>query len=438
MGGRLEGWNHGQDSRPSFETRRKDAALLRYYGVVGGQGGRIGLQRLIPTSEIKMLKLDHTDAPTTEDYATVYVAFELSKAKWKLGVMVPGSAKMSRYTIAGGDLATLAARFAAARTKAARTGKPVRIVSCYEAGFDGHWLHRWLTDQGVINHEIDPASIQVSRRARRAKTDRIDLEQLMRALLAFLRGEPRVCSVVHVPAVEDEDRKRRNRERERMLKERTAHTNRIKGLLHAQGIRDAMPLKPGFLDKLAGLRTGDGRPLPQRLKEEIAREHERLCLVHKQLAVLEANSRAEQRAAAPGSAEAKTVHLAQLKGIGPVGGQGLVNEVFYRTFNNRREVGSYFGLVGMPYDSGDSQRDQGISKAGNHRARELAIELAWLWVRHQPDNDLTLWFRKRVGDIKGRIRRIAIVAVARKLMVALWRYLETGVVPTGAVLHPSL
>jgi transposase len=388
--------------------------------------------------EIKMLKLDRTDTPTTDEYATVYVAFELSKAKWKLGMMLPGSAKMSRYTIVGGDLAALAERLATARTKAARTGKPVRIVSCYEAGFDGHWLHRWLTDQGVINYEIDPASIQVSRRARRAKTDRIDLEQLMRALRAFLRGEPRVCSVVHVPAVEDEDRKHRNRERERMLKERTAHTNRIKGLLHAQGIRDAMPLKPGFLDQLAGLRTGDGRPLPQRLKEEVVREHERLCLVHKQLAVLEAASRAEQRAAAPGSAEAKTVHLAQLKGIGPVGGQGLVNEVFYRTFNNRRQVGAYFGLVGMPYDSGDSQRDQGISKAGNHRARELAIELAWLWVRHQPGNDLTIWFHKRVGDIKGRIRRIAIVAVARKLMVALWRYLETGVVPTGAVLRPSL
>src|SRR5713226_6930206 len=311
-----------------------------------------------------MTKLDRTDAPATTEYATVHLVFELSKAKWKLGIMLPSSEKLSRYTIAGGDLNALASRLADARAKAARCGKPVRIVSCYEAGFDGHWLHRWLTDQGVINHVIDPASIQVNRRARRAKTDRIDLEQLMRALLALLRGEPRVCSVVHVPAVEDEDRKRRNRERERMLKERTAHTNRIKGLLHAQGIRDAMPLKPGFLDKLAGLRTGDGRPLPQRLKEEIAREHERLCLVHKQLAVLEANSRAEQRAAAPGSAEAKTVHLAQLKGIGPVGGQGLVNEVFYRTFNNRREVGSYFGLVGMPYDSGDSQRDQGISKAG--------------------------------------------------------------------------
>jgi transposase len=388
--------------------------------------------------EIKMLKLDHTDTPTTDDYATVYVAFELSKAKWKLGVMLPGSGKMSRYTIAGGELTALAARLATARTKAARTGKPVRIVSCYEAGFDGHWLHRWLTDQGVVNYEIDPASIQVNRRARRAKTDRIDLEQLMRALVAYLRGEPRVCSVVHVPGVEDEDRKRRNRERERLLKERTAHTNRIKGLLHAQGIRDVMPLKPGFLDNLDGLRTGDGRPLPRRFKEEIVREHERLCLAHKQLAVLEADSRAEQRAAAPGSAEAKTVRLAQLKGIGPVGGQGLVNEVFYRSFDNRRQIGSYFGLVGVPYDSGDSRRDQGISKAGNHRARELAIELAWLWVQHQPDSELTHWFRERVRDIKGRVRRIAIVAVARKLMVALWRYLETGVVPTGAVLRPSL
>ncbi len=263
-----------------------------------------------------MIKIDRTDAPTTDEYATVYVAFELSKSKWKLGVMIAGSEKMSRYTIGGGDLAALTARLVAARTKAERSGKPVRFVSCYEAGFDGHWLHRWLTDQGVVNYEIDPSSIAVNRRARRAKTDRIDLEQMMRALLAYLRGEPRVCSVVRVPTIEDEDRKRRNRERERLLKERTAHTNRIKGLLHAQGIRDAMPLKAGFIDKLDSLRTGDSRALTGRLREEIVREHERLCLVSRQLAALEASSRGEQRAAAPGSAEAKIVHLAQLKGIG--------------------------------------------------------------------------------------------------------------------------
>jgi transposase len=385
-----------------------------------------------------MTNLDRTDAPASAEYATVHLVFELSKAKWKLGVLLPGSQKLSRYTIAGGDLMALTGRLADARTKAGRCGKPVRIVSCYEAGFDGHWLHRWLTSQGVINHEIDPASIQVNRRARRAKTDRIDLEQLMRTLLAYERGEPRVCSVLHVPTEEDEDGKRRNRERDYLVDERTAHTNRIRGLLHAQGIRDVMPLKSDFIASLESLRTGDGRPLPAKLKTEIVREHGRLCLVVRQLREIEGQSRAELRAAQPGSREAKTVMLAKLKGIGMVGGQGLVNEVFYRSFDNRRQVGSYIGLTGTPYNSGASERDQGISKSGNRRARELAIELAWLWLYHQPGSELTRWFRERVRDLKGRPRRVAIVALARKLMVALWRYLTTGLVPTGAVLRPSL
>jgi transposase len=384
-----------------------------------------------------MTSLDHTDTPASVDYATVYIAFELSKAKWMLGVILPGAKKLSRYTIPGGDVAALAVRLAEWRRKAALGGKPVRMLSCYEAGFDGHWLHRWLTDQGVVNHEIDPSSIEVNRRARRAKTDRIDLERMMRALLDLLRGEPQACRVVHVPSVEDEDRKRRSRARERLLKERTAHTNRIKGLLHGQGIRDALPLKPGFVKSLESVRTGDGRLLPSGLKQEIVYEHERLSLVNKQLALLEASSKAERRAAAPGSAEAKVVQLATLKGIGPVGGQRLVHEVFYRDFDNRRQVGSYLGLTGTPYNSGSSVREQGIGKAGNRRARETAIEIAWLWLSHQPDSELSNWFRNRVGDIKGRIRRIAIVAMARKLMIALWRYLNTGVVPTGAVLHPT-
>lgn len=384
-----------------------------------------------------MIKLDRIDAPAAAEHATVYLAFELSKAKWKLGVLLPGSQKLSRYTIGGGDLAALAARLGDMRKKAAAGGRPVRVLSCYEAGLDGHWLHRWLTGQGVINHEIDPSSIEVNRRARRAKTDRIDLEKLMRTLLAYLRDEPRVCSMVHVPSVEDEDRKRRSRERERLIKERTAHVNRIKGLLHGQGIRDVRPLDRSFIENLASLRTGDGHPLPVRLKEEIAREHERLRLVARQFGELEAQSRTELRAAQPGSPEARITQLIDLKGIGPVGGQGLVNEVFYRDFDNRRQVGSYFGLTGTPYDSGQRSREQGISKSGNRRARELAIELAWLWTVHQPDSALTRWFRERVRDIRGRIRRIAIVALARKVMVALWRYLTTGVIPTGAVLHPS-
>ena len=383
------------------------------------------------------MRADHTDAPAGCEYATVYVAFELSKSKWHLGVMTPSSEKMSRYRIDGGDLAALSGVLARVRAKAEQLEKPVRILSCYEAGLDGHWLHRWLADHGVANCTIDASSIEVSRRARRAKTDRIDLALLMRAFLAHVRGEPGVCSVVRVPTPEDEDRKRRTRERERLLMERTAHTNRIKGLLHGQGIRDAMPLKPGFLPDLDKVRTGDGRPLPPHLKDEIRREHERLLLVHKQIRALEAQNIAAHHASAAGSVEAKVVQLAQLRGIGPLIAQVLANEVFYRDFKNRRQVGSCFGLTDMPYDSGRSRRQQGISKAGNHRARTSAIELAWLWLKHQPDSELSRWFCERVGVVKGRIRKIAIVALARKLMVALWRYLETGLIPTGAVMRPS-
>lgn len=387
-----------------------------------------------------MSKLDRTDAPVAAEYGTVHVAFELSKKTWKVGILLPGSAKLSRYAIAGGDLVELTKLLGLARERAERSsGKPIRILSCYEAGYDGHWLHRWLTEQGVINHEIDPSSIEVSRRARRAKTDRIDLEKLMRTFLAHLRGEPRACSVVHVPSVEDEDRKRRNRERDRLKQERTAHSNRIKGLLHAQGIRDAQPMMRGFIAGLDRVHTGDGRPLPLKLKQEIVREHTRLLLVDQQLKELEVSSMAEVKAAAavPGSAEAKIEQLIELDGLGPVGSQGLVNEVFYRSFANRRQVGACFGLTGTPFNSGNSERDQGISKAGNRRARALALELAWLWLRHQPDSELSRWFRTRVGDQKGRVRRIAAVALARKLMVALWRYLTTGVVPAGATLRQA-
>ena len=384
-----------------------------------------------------MTYLSCPDTPAATDYATVHIAWELSKADWKLGVLLPGAQQMSRFTVKGGDLAAASARLAAARAKAAKSGLPVRILSCYEAGFEEHWLHRWLDGQGVVSHEVDPSSIEVNRRARRAKTDRIDLARIMRAFLAYLRGEPLACSIVHVPTSEEEDDKRPSRERERLLKERTAHTNRIKALLHAQGIRDAKPLARDFPRQLESARTGDGRALPPRLAAEIARERERLVVVDKQIAAIEAQNKAERQKAAPGSSTAKIVRLAQFKGLGITDGRVLVKEVFYRRFDNRRQVGACVGLTGTPYSSGEVERDQGISKAGNRRARTAAIELAWRWTRWQPDSELTRWFKARVGDGKGRVRRIAIVALARKLMVALWRYLETGVVPTGAVLSPS-
>src|SRR5258707_1937111 len=230
--------------------RRARARLLRSYGSAGGQEVRIGVATTIQPPRTRMTNSEHVGRTGAVDYAPVYVAFELSKAKWMLGVVLPGAKKLSRYTITGGDVAALAARLAEWRRKAALGGKPVRMLSCYEAGFDGHWLHRWLTDQGVINHEIDPSSIEVSRRARRAKTDRIDLERMMRAFLDLLRGEPQACRVVHVPGVEDEDRKRRSPARERLLKETTAHTNPTKGPLHRQSVRDTFPLKPGFVECL--------------------------------------------------------------------------------------------------------------------------------------------------------------------------------------------
>src|SRR5215213_11423652 len=384
------------------------------------------------------MRTDQPDTPTGCEYATVYVAFELSKSKWQLGVLTPGWEKMSRYRIEGGDLTAVSSVLGRARAKAEQMGKPVRVLSCYEAGLDGHWLHRWLSDNGVVNYTLDASSIEVNRRARQAKTDRIDLARLLRAFLAHLRGEPRACSVVRVPTPEDEDRKRRTRERETLVKERTRHVNRIKGLLHGQGIRDAMPLKPSFLSDLEQARSGDGRPLAPCLKDEIRREHERLVLVHGQIKALDAGNVAAHRAPAAGSVEAKAVQLAQLRGLGPQIAQVLANEVFYRDFKNRRQVGSCVGLTDTPYDSGARRRQQGISKAGNRRARTTAIELAWLWLSHQPDSALSRWFRERVGNLKGRIRKIAIVALARKLMVALWRYLETGLVPSGAVMRPSL
>jgi transposase len=384
------------------------------------------------------MQADRTDAAPAEcNYVTVHVVFELSKSKWQLGVMTPGAQKMSRYRIEGGNLAELFHVLAKVRAKAEQQGRPVRILSCYEAGLDGHWLHRWLTDNGIVNFEVDASSIEVNRRARRAKTDRIDLALLMRAFLAYLRGEPGVCSMVRVPTPEDEDRKRRTRERERLLTERTGHTNRIKGLLHGQGIRDAQPLMANFLSNLDQMRTGDGRAVPPRLRDEIRREHERLLVVHKQIKTIEAENSAAYREPAKGSVEAKAAQLVKLKAVGPQTAQVLTNEVFYRDFKNRRQVGSCFGLTDTPYDSGDSRRQQGISKAGNHRARKAAIEFAWLWLRYQPDSELSRWFVQRVGSVKGRIRKIAIVALARKLMVALWRYLETGLVPVGAVMHET-
>jgi len=369
-------------------------------------------------------------APATDPQpATLFVALELSKAKWLVGLHSPMADKVSRHTIAGGDAPALLTLIGAARRRAeAGLGGTVRVVACYEAGYDGFWLHRLLVAHGIANQVIDPASLLVNRRARRRKTDRIDLAGLLRTLMACHRGGPQVCSMVRVPSPEEEDRRRRGRERERLVKERVQHLGRVKGLLMTQGVRDFQPARRGWRDRLEALRTGDGRPLPDCLKAEIARECRRLALVDEMLDELER----ERDAASDGKAPQQAALLTELRGIGPTSAHLLAGEVFHRDFANRRQVAAYLGLEPSPWQSGQVDQDQGISKAGNRRARRVAIELAWLWLQHQPDSGLSRWFKDRVGVARGRVRRIMLVALARKLIVALWRYLASGVVPEGA------
>jgi transposase len=375
-------------------------------------------------------------APDAGEGVRIYLALELSRSSWLVASHTPAADKISRHKLAAGDIDGLLALIERLRTRVEhQTGQPVQVISCYEAGYDGFWLDRKLKAEGVINHVMDPASIQVNRRARRVKTDAVDAEALLRALMAFCRGEKKVCSMVRVPTRDEEDAKRLSREREQLIKERVRHVNRIKGLCATQGIYDYQPLKADRVERLDELRTGDGEPLPDRLKNEIRRQLERLKLLLELIGTVEAERDAVVKADKPASeADRKIRALAKLRGIGPEIATVLYNEVFYRQFANRRDVAGYVGLTPSLFASGDLRHDQGISKAGNPRARATMVELAWLWVRHQSGSDLTGWFLTRVSGIKGRIKRIAIVALARKVLVALWRYLETGVVPTGAVL----
>jgi transposase len=363
-------------------------------------------------------------------------AIELSKESWLIGFSTPLSGKISRRILSGGDWKGLLDLIEEVRARVSReTGRAVDVISCYEAGYDGFWLHRILEAHGIRNYVIDPASLQVDRRARRVKTDRIDTERLLRSLMAYLRGEPKVWSVVRVPSVAEEDVRRLHRERDRLVSERIQHVNRIRGLCALHGIYDYQPLRPQAMARLEQLRTAQGISLPPRLKSEIKRELQRLELVVKMTATLEAERDTIVEDEASTHVNAKKIqNLHKLKAIGPEFATVLVGEIFHRKFNNRRQLASYVGYAPSPFRSGNVAHDQGISKAGNRKGRTTGIELAWLWLRYQPDSDLSAWFRARVGTTKGRVRRIAIIAMARKLLVALWRYLETGVVPQGAVL----
>ena len=374
------------------------------------------------------------DAPNTalrgQDTTIVgrlYVAFELGDRSWKLslgdGVRAP-----SRCTVAAGD--TTAVLMAIAKAKARchlAADAPVR--SCYEAGRDGFWLHRWLSEQGIVNLVVDPASIEVNRRARRAKTDRLDSDKLLSMLMRYYGGERRVWAVARIPTPEQEDERRVHRELGRLRQERTAHSNRIRSLLVLHNLR---------VERIGGRAWAHwwaqqaGQLLPG-LRAEIEREFERLSLVARQIRTLEAQQERQVRS----GAQPAIAVLSRLAGIGTGSAWTLVKELFgWRQFHNRREVAGCLGLAPTPYASGTSEVEQGISKAGNKRARWLMVELAWSWLRFQPGSQLSQWFNERFAGGGKRMRRIGIVALARRLSIALWRYLEHGEIPLGATLKP--
>ena len=380
---------------------------------------------------------DHpSDGPAAirTQFGAIFVSLELSRSNWLITSLSPGNGeKMSKHSVPAGDVAGLLKLFAELKRKAqARTGENYPIITIQEAGLDGFWIHRVLQQEGIESHVVDPASIATPRRQRRAKTDRLDGETLLRTLLAYKRGEPRVCAMVVAPSPEEEDRRRLSRERRALIAERITHVNRIKGLLFAQGISDYAPLRRDRRARLEALRTGDGRVLPSHLKAQISRELDRLELLLDQIKAAEA----EQDALLAGTgkdAGEKAVPdpvtmLLALKGMGPNFAAVLWSEAFYRQFANRRQLAAYAGLAATPWRSGGIQREQGVSKAGNPRLRTTMIQLAWLWLRHQGQSALARWFEAH----SKRGRKSAIVALARKLLVALWKYISAGVVIEGA------
>jgi transposase len=366
--------------------------------------------------------------------ASLYVAFELGSTKWVLACTTERTTQRPRLRqVAAGDVATVAREFALAKLKLGLAAEaPVR--SCYEAGRDGFWLHRWLTGRGVSNVVVDSSSIEVNRRARRAKTDRLDAVRLLALLQRWTAGERRVWSVVSVPTPEAEAARHLTRELATVRTDRTRIRSRIAGLLATQGIRCALTRR--FTERLSALTTGDGRPLAPAFQDRLAREWTQLQTIEARLAALEA-AQVARITAAEDAVGRVAQQLCRLRGVGATSASLYSAELFAtRTFRNPRQLGALTGLVPVPYRSDQRVQDQGISKAGRAELRRVSIQLAWCWLRWQPDSALASWFAERFGRAGGRSRRIGIVAVARRLVIALWRFVEHGVVPPGAQLKP--
>lgn len=360
----------------------------------------------------------------------LYIAFELSDKTWKL-VFSNGTKKRHKTVEACNQRQVLEEiDKAKAHFKLPAT---VGVISCYEAGWEGFWLARWLRSEGVCNYVVDSSAIEVNRKARRAKTDRLDGDKLLLQLMRYYHGEQEALSIVRVPTLEAEDNRRLHREREVLVRERGRHWVRIKSLLRQQGIRLGRK-KMGFAEQLSQMRCWDGQALPPELKREIEHQWERHNQVDAQIRRLEALQKERIKTAVQEGDLRQIQQLMLLKAVGWQSAWILVMEFFgWRAFRNRRELAALAGLTPTPYQSGDSEREQGISKAGNHRVRSVLVELSWLWLRYQPHSSLSQWYQKRFASGGKRLRRIGIVAMARKLLIALWRYVEHGEIPEGAV-----
>ena len=399
---------------------------------------------------------------------TIYAAVEVSRKSWTVALHTPDAGRIGLHTVPAADTAALAGLIDRARDALeCGHGPRPRVLCGYEAGYEGFWLARRLARLGVEPLVLDPASLPASRKARRPKTDRLDAAGMVRALMAFDRGEPLAPNPVRVPSMEEEDRRRLLRERRRLVKQRTMLANSVKGLLMLHGVFDLDPRKRDFAERLDAVRTGYGTPLPPGLRAEVRRTATLLAVVEGQVAEVEAErdrivaravagaaraivertqsgetpegdgeKRVRSGAAPEDGGESGTMiaRLVGLRGVGANDAVLLVREVFCRGFRNRRELAGWAGLAPAPWASGETARSQGIDKAGPPWLRAQMLQLAWRWLRHQPESALSQWFRARTGTSGGRMRRVFVVALARKLLVALWRYATTGVAPDGAAL----
>jgi transposase len=385
-----------------------------------------------------------TNSPTNFNTSTfvLYMSLELSASTWKLGFADQLGRRARVRSIVAGDFENLVAEIDSAKRIFGLPGDAL-VVSCYEAGRDGFWIHRCLVSMDIESHIVEPASIQVNRKKRRAKTDRIDAEMIVSALMRFKAGDRFACRMIRIPDADDEDARHLNREMRTVKTERTAHSNRINSLLVTQGITENQ-INRKFLQRLEELKTTEGKPLRLNLKTRLIREFERLALATEQIRSMQMQQADMIRKAAKEIEQSEkqstrqaiiAEHLNQLCGIGPVTSWTLSTEIFsWRDIANRRQLAALVGLVPTPHDSGDDEREQGISKSGRGELRVLMIEIAWGWLKLQPDSDLSKWYHQRFGDGTKRNRKIGIVALARKLLVALGKYVKHGEIPPGAKL----